>query len=491
MPPYPQYAGADWAEIWRTHLDGNPPWLFEWLRHQTEDDYWRQGSLKVDYGAITCPVFHIGGWQDAYVGSVFRMAQHLKAPNRALVGPWQHSRPNDAYPEPRVNHLHEMVRWWAYWLRGEDTGIMREPQIALYVNHGARPHPFAPHMPGRWRYEPRWPPERLREHTLYLAGSGALRAEPEPGGEGDAYRYQATVGLTAGFFCPLWPPYGMARDQAFDEARSQCYSTPPLEQPLEILGVAKAILQVASTAEVAFFAVKISDVGPDGSSTLVTRGVLNATHRASHSAPEPLTPGQVYELEIDLKVASWVFQPGHRLRVAISSADWPTIWPSPQPAVNTIFRGSARPSRIVLPVIDADPPGLPEPRLQPAVALRPTAKTWPVHTEWTVTEDIIGGSFTARIRDCQRVRPEGEPFEVEEDLQAQMTASDARPDQATALGLQRISMIESDRRTDLIGRAAIRSTATHLHVDMELRVTTDGEPLFQRTWMETIPRNLG
>jgi putative CocE/NonD family hydrolase len=377
MPPYQHYAGADWASIWQTHLDGTPPWVLDWLRHQTEDEYWLQGSLKVDYASIKAATLHLGAWRDLYVGSVFRMAEHLKAPNRAIVGPWQHSRPNDAYPEPRINHLHEMARWWAQWLRGEETGIMDEPQIALYVNHGAPPDPFLPTMPGAWRYEPRWPPERARDHTFYLGENGTLRAEPQAGDTSDQFRYQATVGLTGGFLCPLWPPYGMSRDQALDEARSLCYTTPPLEQPLELLGFAKAILHVASTATIAFFAVKISDVAPDGRSTLVTRGILNATHRTSHSRPEPLTPGQEYELAIPLRAASWVFQPGHRLRIAISGSDWPNVWPSPQPAVNTIFRNRARPSRIVLPIVDSDEQALPQPQFQPATALRPTAKTWP------------------------------------------------------------------------------------------------------------------
>jgi hypothetical protein len=106
-----------------------------------------------------------------------------------------------------------------------------------------------------------------------------------------------------------------------------------------------------------------------------------------------------------------------------------------------------------------------------------------------VTEDVINGTWTSRIRDCSRVRPEGEPFEIEEDLQAQMTASDARPGQATALGNQRISMFEGGCRTDLVGRTRISSTETHFHIDAELRVTVDGESFFQHSWAESIERN--
>jgi len=489
MPPYPQYTTEDWAGVWQQHLEGNPPWLLEWLRHQTEDEYWRQGSLKTDYASIKCPVLHLGAWSDGYPNAVFRMLQHLKVPNRAIVGPWQHSRPNDAYPEPRLNHLHEMTRWWAHWLRGEDTGVMREPQLAMYVQHGARPHPFLPYMPGEWRYEAKWPPDRLEERPLYLAGHGELRAGLEANTETDEYRYLATIGTTAGFWCPLWAPWGLARDQAADEARSLTYTTPPLEAPLEILGFPQAILHVSSSAEIAFFSVKVSDVAPDGASTLVTRGILNATHRHSHRDPQPLTPGEVCELAIPLKVVSWVFQPGHRLRVSIASSDWPTVWPSPRPAVNRIHRGRARPSRLILPVVGPTDKSLPAPQFQPAIHLPPRALTHNERPIWRVSEDVVEGLATVYIRDCHRVRPVGEDFEVEEAQTVEVAATDAHPDRAHAKSVQRISMFQPDGRTDLLGRVAVRSTAAHLHVDIELRVTVDGEPFFQRQWVETIPRN--
>ena len=490
MPPYPQYSGADWAAIWQEHLEGDPPWLLEWLRHQTEDDYWLQGSLKTDYGSIKCPVLHLGAWADGYTNPVYRMLEHLNVPNRAIVGPWQHSRPNDAYPGPRINHLHEMTRWWAHWLRGEPTGIMDEPQIALYVQHGAPPDPFPTHMPGGWRYEAKWPPDRQRDMPLYLGGQGRLLDAPESGVEADRYRYQASVGLTAGWWCPLWPPFGLARDQAMDEARSLTYTAGPLEAPLEVLGVATAALHVASSAGVAFFSVKISDVAPDGRSTLVTRGILNATHRHSHREPEPLTPGEVYELEIPLKVASWVFQPGHRLRVSIACSDWPTIWPSPYPATNTVFRGGARPSRLVLPVMAPAPLGAAEPHFLPAVSLPPTADTAREAPVWRYTHDVVNGSAGLYFRDANRTQPQGEPFVVEEEQIGEGAVFDEHPERAHFKSTQRIKMIQPDGRTDLTGRVAIRSTTTHLHADLELSVTTDGEPFFQRRWVESIPRKL-
>jgi predicted acyl esterase len=489
LPPYPHYAKENWAGIWRQHFEDNPPWMLEWLRHQTQDDYWRQGSLKSDYGSIKCPVFHIGGWADGYTNAVFRMVEQLQVPNKALVGPWNHARPHEAQPGPQIDHLYEMTRWWAHWLRGEETGIMDEPPLALYIQRGAAPRPLLPHMPGRWRFEKKWPPDRLQERTLYLADQGQLLDKPEPKSQADIHHYRATIGTTAGFWCPLRPPYGLAGDQAADEARSLTYTTRPFDEPLELLGFPRAVLHVSSSAEIAFFVVKISDVAPDGSSTLVCRGLLNATHRHSHRAPAPLTPGEIYELDIPLKVISWLFKVGHRLRVSISSSDWPTIWPSPQPATNKVFRGSAQPSHIILPVVEPLDSGLPQPQFLPPPALRQTASVQGDKPTWQVSHDLIDGYTTVRLRDHGLTRPKGESFSLEEDCRIELTASDENPAEAYAKGTQHYQIVQPDGQTDVVGRAAIHSTAEHFHVNIELNISIDNEPFFNRRWVETIPRN--
>jgi putative CocE/NonD family hydrolase len=487
MPPHPEYAGADWAAIWHNRLQNNPVWMIEWLRHHADDDYWRQASLKTDYGSIKAAVYHMGGWADGYTNPVFRMLEHLQAPNKALVGPWTHLRPHQGWPGPAMNHLHEMTRWWAHWLRDEDTGIMQEPPVALYIQHGAAPDPFLKHMPGQWRYEEKWPPDRVEERPLYFAGESRLAEKPESQAEADEYRYRATTGITRGFWCPLWPPYGLARDQAADEARSLAFTGPRLEAPLEILGRPRAVLHVSSTAEIAFFVVKLSDVAPDGTSTLVSGGVLNATHRHSHSQPEALVPGEVYELEIDLKVVSWVFQPGHRLRVAISCSDWPIIWPSPQPAINTLYRGGARPSRILLPVARPPERPLPEPQFLPPPQMS-RSREHSARPTWSMTQDAIDGLTVVRVAEESRGSPEGAPFEIESQTASEAGASDDQPDRAYAKGTQRFGIVRRDSRTDVVGRASVRSTARHLHVDIEQRVTVDGELFFQRGFVETIER---
>ena len=94
LPPVPAVFGPGWREQWERRVDDPEPWLLRWIEEQVDGPYWRQGSLRPDYGAIECPVFNVGGWADAYPNALFRMAERLKVPNRALVGPWTHRRPN-------------------------------------------------------------------------------------------------------------------------------------------------------------------------------------------------------------------------------------------------------------------------------------------------------------------------------------------------------------------------------------------------------------
>lgn len=488
LPPHLVDMSDDLAGVWRQRLEVNSPWIIEWLRHQTEDQYWHQGSLKVDYGSIKCPVFQIGGWADGYTNAAARMMHQLKVPNKAIIGPWGHMRPDAGYPGPSIGYLHEMARWWAYWLRGEETGIMREPRIALYIQEGASPHPFLRHMPGHWRFMDAWPPDGVSEKAFYLGGQNRLCTTPEIGSEADAYPYRATVGLAGGFWCPGARPHGLSWDQGVDDTRSCVYTSEPLAESLEILGWPKALLHVSSTAEIAYFVVKLSDVAPDGSTRLVSRGVLNATHRHSHSQPQLLTPGEVYELDIPLKVVSWVLQPGHRIRVTISSSDFPTIWPSPRPATNTILRGSARPSRIILPVVDNPGPSLPAVTYQPPARLQAYAKYQGERPGWNVSRDIVSGLTKVTLNRRYGMQPLGESYSMASDIHTEMAVSDERPDEAYIKGRAKYTVSHQHERIDVVGRAAIASTVTDFNVDVELNVKIDNEPFFQRQWIETIPR---
>ena len=149
-----------------------------------------------------------------------------------------------------------------------------------------------------------------------------------------------TVGKSSG----EWVPFGRGRDQAGDQqeddARSLTFETPPLDAPIEILGAPIVTLDVASDRPIANLVVRLCDVHPSGESLRVSYGVLNLTHRDGHEQPALLAIGERYRVRIQLNDAGSVFPPGHKVRLAISTAYWPMIWPSPETATVQIFAGT-------------------------------------------------------------------------------------------------------------------------------------------------------
>jgi putative CocE/NonD family hydrolase len=490
MPPHAEFGGEDWIPNWRQHLDGNQPWLLQWFRHQTQDDYWLQGSLKRDYGLIKCPVYCVGGWADGYTNPVFRMLENLQVPHKALIGPWIHGSPSNGIPGPNIDINHEMCRWWAHWLRGEDTGIMDEPQVAFYTQHGAPPTPYESFMPGEWRYLDNWPVEGLVDRPFYLAEAGKLSPQIEESSGEDLYRYQATVGSSAGVWCAVNGWDSITRDQSADDGRSLTYTSQVLREPIEILGAPKAILHVSSTAEVSFFCVKVNDISPNGASRLVCRGILNATHRYTHSNPSPLLPGEVYELVIPLKYTSWVFQPGHRIRVSIASSDWPWVWPSPYPASNTVFWGSEHPSCVLLPVVEGLAFSKKQSNLIDIPKSQDAALSILDQPKWEFSQNLINGYTTLKVSSQGQGQMPGMAFSFSSKSQAEFGASDQRPGEAYAKAVTQSKITHIDGVTAITGRTAIRSTTTHFFIDVELKVERDGEPFYNNQWIESFPRNL-
>lgn len=347
LPPDPAVVGAAWREKWLARL-GAQRFLFrDWAAHQRRDAYWRHGSVCENYADIGCAVYAIGGWEDGYSNTVPMLLEGLKAPVKGLIGPWGHAYPHSAFPGPQIGYLQEALRWWDHWLKGIDTGIMDEPRYRVWINDSYRPQAFAASRPGRWIAEPGWPTANATTRRWHLNADGRLEETSRPGAPITHSAPQDTGTCTL-----EWCSYGgagsdFATDQRPDDGRSLCFDSLPLVERLEILGAPRVELDLAVDQPVAKLAVRLCDVWPDGASTRVTYTLFNLTHRDSHSTPTPLAPGQRYRVSIPLNHIGHAFQPGHRLRVAISTSYWPQMWPAPAPVVLTVFPGT---SIIELPV---------------------------------------------------------------------------------------------------------------------------------------------
>ena len=179
QPSDPDITGRErWREDWLQRLNAVEFNLDHWFDHPHRDEFWKHGSVIEDYGQITCPVYAIGGWVDAYKNSIFRLLGGLTVPRKGLVGPWTHIYPHEGVPGPAIDYLDEGLRWWDHWLKGAQTGIMDEPMLRVWMqDKSATPGELT--VPGYWAAEDVWPSQRLTER-IYFLSADAVCESPRP-----------------------------------------------------------------------------------------------------------------------------------------------------------------------------------------------------------------------------------------------------------------------------------------------------------------------
>jgi predicted acyl esterase len=338
LPPDPVLVGDSWRAMWLERLQNIPLFFETWLQHQRRDAYWKHGSVCENYEAIRCPVYAVGGWTDGYKNAIPRLLERLKVPCKGLIGPWAHAYPHFALPGPQIGFLQETLRWWDYWLKAVDTGVMDEPTLRAWMTETVEPATHHDFLPGRWIAETSWPSPGIVPRRLFLTDEGLRdgntiltpRAVCSP----------QTVGKCAGDWVPFGRGHDHAGDQQQDDVRSLAFETPPLDTPIEILGAAIVTLDLASDRPIANLVVRLCDVHPSGKSLRISYGVLNLTHRDGHEMPALLAIGERYQVRVKLNDAGSVFPAGHKVRLALSTAYWPMIWPSPEKSTLLILAGT-------------------------------------------------------------------------------------------------------------------------------------------------------
>ncbi|WP_205857519.1 CocE/NonD family hydrolase, partial [Phytoactinopolyspora endophytica] len=338
-PPDPAVVGEQWREMWRERLEAAQPFLSTWLSHQERDAYWRHGSVCEDYSSVRAAVLAVGGWADPYRDTVLRLVDNLPGPVRGILGPWAHRYPDiELPPGPAIGFLQETLRWWDHWLKGEDTGVLDEPLLRAYLQDGVAPATAYPRREGRWvgvdvslqapPGEPPSGPSPESPITWRRTGLDEMRSASFTDADGHVVvRTPQHTGVDAGRFFPFGNPSDLPPDQRAEDGRSVCFDTPPLTEPLPVLGQAAVTLRMACDVPRANVVVRLCDVAPDGSSTLVSRGVLNLMTRHGRDRAVPWTPGDIEDVRVGLTAAGYTLPAGHRLRLAVSTTYWPWVWP--------------------------------------------------------------------------------------------------------------------------------------------------------------------
>jgi uncharacterized protein len=458
------------------------PWIFEMLRHQTNDTFWQRCSLRPHYEAIRIPVMNVAGWLDQCTDSFSRMMEHLDVPRRTLVGPWTHGM---GLPGPAIDIQYESLRWWDRWLKGIDSGVTDEPSVALFVNRSYRAGLDIKEIPGEWRYEDAWPVSRITELGFSPQPNGVLAKTRHADMKRDL-PYKPSVGMTNRYRCPH-NSAELPIDQRADDDYSMCFDTEPLGEDLEILGHPRAELQVSCTATVANWIVRLCDVGPDGSSTLVTKGILNGTHRVSHTCPSALVPGEVYKIVINLKAISWVFPEGHRIRFAISNADFPNLWPSPYPMTSSLYVDGKHESRFFLP---SCPQGnRPFPQFRPP-EIPPGTERPPPRNKWTVTRDEMARTVTVFRETIQFMGQGGHSSNIQETERRWCTVDDNNPAVVKVVAEGETKVDAPSGRLVCKSYMTIASDAQAFHVTAKRELFVNDRLKYGKSWEDRIPRNL-
>jgi putative CocE/NonD family hydrolase len=364
------------------------PFYFDWLAHPGFDEYWQAMIPGPGPHQSEVPTLIIGGWFDLFLGGSLESYLELKRHTgsdvthrpRLLIGPWSHGIWYGIFPErdfgllastDAIDITGEQLRWFDYWLKGEENGVPDDPPVKIFVM-------------GRdqWREEEDWPlPDtQYRQYYLHSGGSansiygdGRLATE-SPGNEPpDHYTYDPRDPTPTCGGATLLPGAQMGvnagpKDQRTVEQRKDVlvYTTVPLARDLEVIGSIELTLYATSSARDTDFTGKLVDVYPDGRAMILTDGILRARYRHSFSQIELLEPGTVYELHIDLVATANVFKAGHCIRLEVGSSNFPRFDRNSNTggsiaqeteaesvaAINWIFHDSGRPSYLSLPIID-------------------------------------------------------------------------------------------------------------------------------------------
>lgn len=494
-PPDPAVVGERWRDLWAARIADTRLFAAEWLRHARRDAYWKHGSVSEDYSQITAPTLIVGGWLDGYTPVIFSLLENLSAPRKALLGPWGHKFPHQGVPGPAIDFLHEVKRWLDHWLKGQDTGVSDDPDLRVYLMERADPLPHVEHRNGEWLGLPVWPAPQVR-HVTYRADGATLDLT----GNGAAAEPAADLRLlaspqTAGMRGQEWCPYGQGRiaaegavDQREDDALSLCFDTPPLTEPLAILGLAQLHVRLAADQAQAMIAARLCDVAPDGSSSLISFGLLNLSHRGGSDAPAPLIPGQFETVTLAFKQIGQVVAPGHRLRLALSSTYWPMVWPSPKPVQLTVDAASLA---LELPLLTSREaltrPAFGPPQEAPsgrATLLRTGEETRRIHLgveDESVTFDIMSDDGDMLIEDTGTLvtTTRAKTYSIRRDDPGACATS--------------VTSLAQYRRDDWDARLettfTVTSTPDHFRVVAHLRAFESGQAFAARDWDEFIPRD--
>ncbi|TMN21630.1 CocE/NonD family hydrolase [Lentibacillus cibarius] len=486
-PQDPEVVGDSWKDNWLERLN-TTPYVHEWMRHQTRDDYWKHGSINEDYSKVDIPVFTVSGWQDGYTDRVFRLLENLPY-SKGLIGPWAHEFPEVAIPEPTIGFLQECLRWWDQWLKGIDTGVKDDPKLISWIQNSELPQVTYDERPGKWVVDESWPSAQVARSHYWLNAEGKLQQNPSD---------EQTVvvpsvqehGMYAGVYCPFGEPGDLPADQRLENGKTVVFTTDPLEEGVDLLGEPTFHMKFTSDQPNALVAVKLCDKAPTGELTLISWGMLNLNHLQSHEHPEALEPGKVYEATVKLDALGQNIPAGHSLELSLAPTYWPQAWPSPEPVTLHVLTGEE--TTLALPI------RTPRPEADASISFENPETAQVIDKEILRAEQRTRNVVHDTVTDTWQLQDysdEGERRLLMNGIRHgsknknTFTIKSGDPLSANVRCEWELTVGREDWDTKLLTDSTMSSDATSFYLTNTMIALLNGEEIFRKTWEETIPRN--
>lgn len=315
LPPLNKKNLGNWREIWNKRLSQYQPLLLNPSHHPIYDNYWKQLNIPVE--KIQTPTYVLDGWNGFTHRDTTQIYQKLICPKKMMIGTWVHYWPNIT-PKNPIEYTDEAIRWFNYWLKGEQNGIMDEPSIAIYYM-GEK----------QWKYEQNWPPQDTNKVVINLASDQKLVKRPDVRETYITYSVDPTVGTRAGLMSVYTLGIDYPKEQTPDDEKSLTFDTDAIPETLTIVGEPKVQLYVSTNMPDAAITVRLCDIDNEEKSHYITRGWMRLSRRNSLKKPEPPQPREIYPIEIKLLPIAYRLEAMHRLRLSIQLSDFPRIFPLP------------------------------------------------------------------------------------------------------------------------------------------------------------------
>jgi len=457
-----------------------PPWHFKWKENLFDGPFWRKESVRFQQ-PVEIPIYIIGGLLDGYRDTVVRL---LNSPNKQVkadMGPWKHEWPNTGTPGPNYEWRRKALRWWDYWLKGINNGIMKEPRFMVYMRDAVPPSEDITTTPGEWRCG-NWPVEGIKERRFYPGESKKLISSAPGNGKSYTLVYKAGSGIGIHGW---WGE--TSGDMSFDDESALVFDSEPLKESVEIMGLPKINLTVSADAPLYQWSVRLEDVRPDGTVSLISGTLINPADRESRLKQTPLVPGQKTKLSGEIHFTTWRFRPKHKIRLSISNAQFPMAWPTPYKGSTKLYPGLD--TSIELPIVQRNT------LTQTCDLPRPEKEEWPPDAsygeedEGKSTKIDYNPETGAAIYSCginQRMTIRDTRYHMQE--KNTWKVNDKDPAHATYEAVTNYSIRPPGRDLGLNVKFRMASDEKNFYLTTTRQLFESKKLVREKKWEKTIPR---